>query len=72
LKATYKTVQNDCWDIIAQRCLGSTSATGELMRINAKYVSHYTYFPAGIVLQLPVVTRKSQSDTLPPWKRETV
>lgn len=64
---TYTTIQGDMWDQIAIKTMGSAEAVGELMMHNRAYLDLYT-FPAGVVLEVPEVTRLP-SETVPPWKR---
>ncbi len=65
---TYTTVQGDMWDGIAHKTLGSVLLTDKLMWANRQYLGFYT-FPAGIVLNVPEVERKSSVEGLPPWKK---
>ncbi len=64
---TYTTIQGDMWDKIAYTQLGDTAHTDKLMNANLRYREYYT-FPAGIVLVLPEIPKRT-SDTLPPWKQ---
>lgn len=67
---SYTTVQGDMWDSIAYAKLGNVAHTDKLMNANLKYREYYT-FPAGIVLTLPEIPKRS-SNTLPPWKKVLV
>ena len=66
---TYTTRQGDMWDSIAFSQLGSTMFTANLMAINMRYSSLYT-FPAGIILNLPKI-EEPISNAMPPWKKVT-
>lgn len=67
MNATYTTVQGDMWDSIAYQQLGDVAYMDALMRANLQYHTYYI-FPAGIVLNLPVIPDEIGND-LPPWKQ---
>lgn len=64
--STYTTKQGDMWDSVAYSQLGSSSYTDQLMLANLQYVDYYA-FPAGLILELPVISSATAS-ALPPWK----
>ncbi len=64
---TYTTVQGDKWDSIAYKEMGSTNHTDKLINANLRYKDYYI-FPAGIVLDIPEVSKRNY-DGMPPWKR---
>lgn len=65
--STYRTVQGDMWDSIAEKELGSSSYADKLMNLNTQHLGYYI-FPAGVILTLPEIDEEI-SDTLPPWKQ---
>lgn len=66
---TYRTIQGDTFDGIAQKQLGSSGYTDLLMRCNPQYIGAMM-FNAGVILELPdVATETNKTDTLPPWKK---
>ena len=65
--ATYTTMQGDMWDSIAYMQLGSCDYVGDLMLKNQAYLDYY-FFPAGIVLTLPEISKPAPG-TAPPWKQ---
>lgn len=65
----YITQQGDKWDLIAYLMLGSTRLMNKLMAANTQHLGYYI-FPAGIVLQLPVITAEQAAlSSLPPWRQ---
>lgn len=64
---TYTTVSGDMWDSIAFKVLGGERHTDKLIKENLQY-REIVIFPAGIVLQKPVIEPEA-SATLPPWKQ---
>lgn len=64
---TYRTVQGDLWDSIAQQQMGDAAYTDQLMRANLPYLWIYR-FPAGITLNIPEPVMDNTAD-LPPWRR---
>lgn len=65
---TYTTIQDDMWDSVAYKALGSCSHTHKLMLANQKHI-HTFIFPAGITLEIPEI-KVSANDRLPPWKEK--
>lgn len=63
----YTTIQGDTWDLIAYQQLGSTDYTDQLISENPEHLGTFL-FPAGVVLRLPEIEEKPDTD-LPPWKR---
>jgi phage tail protein X len=63
---TYTTKYGDTWDVIADKCYGSTSYTGRLIMANIRY-AQYMYFPTGIALDIPDV-ETADVPTPVPWK----
>ena len=64
---TYTTIQGDMWDSISFKALGSTEFVDRIMALNTQYIGYYV-FPAGIVIQLPIITPGDSVTSLPPWK----
>lgn len=64
---TYTTIQGDKWDSVCFKVFGSSEYVDRLMMLNLEHVDLYV-FPAGVVLQLPVVLPEERSAKLPPWK----
>lgn len=64
---TYTTVQGDKWDSVCFKVFGSTDDVDRLMMLNLEHIGLYV-FPAGIILQLPVVLPEEKNYKLPPWK----
>lgn len=65
----YRTLQGDTWDVIAFREYpdrGGEKLTSILIEANEKY-SDIVIFPAGIILNIPEVSKQSVN-ILPPWK----
>ncbi|QCT03811.1 phage Tail Protein X [Paenibacillus algicola] len=65
---TYRTIQGDTWDSIAFSVAGKESFMVQLMNANPDY-AEVVIFPAGVLLQVPVIPVESAS-TLPPWRQE--
>jgi phage tail protein X len=66
---TYETMQGDKWDLIAWQRYGDTCYANKLMAVNPQYLDYYI-FPAGIELQLPIITPKQTAlSDLPPWRQ---
>ena len=64
----YKTVQGDTWDLISWKNYGSEFYIDELMEANPRLMD-YVIFPAGIEVVIPKIEQKTNSESLPPWKR---
>jgi phage tail protein X len=65
----YVTQQGDKWDLIAYQMLGGTRFMNKLMEANTQHLGYYI-FPAGIELQLPVITTEQAAlSSLPPWRQ---
>lgn len=63
----YKTIQGDTWDMIAKNVYGGEKYLDYLMQNNFPLLD-YLIFPAGIVLKVPELERKSDLD-LPEWRK---
>lgn len=64
---TYKTQENDTWDLIAFKIFGDTKYTLELLKINSD-LTKTVFFPAGVLLKIPDI-KESKGD-VPPWVTE--
>lgn len=64
---TYTTIQDDMWDGIAFRTLGSEYYMSDLIEANPQH-RETVIFPANVVLVIPEVLTKA-TQNLPPWKR---
>lgn len=64
---TYVTKSGDTWDAIAFKVYGDCRYTENLINANRDHITTFI-FSAGVILKIPAIT-KSQSKTLPPWKR---
>lgn len=67
---TYTTVLGDTWDMIAYKVYGKEIYAKELVECNLNQVET-VIFSAGIVLNVPEITRTTDNLDLPPWKRGT-
>ena len=67
MAATYTTVQNDTWDIIAKKVYGDEKYADYLMSKNYNYLDTFI-FSSGIVLNTPELIKTTDS-TLPPWRQ---
>lgn len=61
---TYKTQENDTWDLIAFKIFGDTKYTSHLLKVNPS-LTKAVFFPAGVLLKLPEV--KGSEGDVPPW-----
>lgn len=65
----YITVQGDTFDQIAQSIYGDAKQILPLMEANPEHMGKII-FPAGVALQVPVLTRaNTAAENLPPWRR---
>jgi len=65
----YTTIQGDTWDIISKRVTGSEMYAADFITLNYHH-QNTVIFGAGVVLQVPVITRQQQNEiNLPPWRR---
>lgn len=68
-KRRYTTVQGDTWDIISKKLYGNEGFVDALISANWQQQT-LVIFPAGIVLDVPVITQpERQSVNMPPWRR---
>ena len=67
----YITKAGDTFDSIAKNVIGDRKYTKELMGANTHYITT-VIFPAGVELQLPLITESDQvvENNLPPWRSE--
>lgn len=61
---TYKTLENDTWDLIAFKLFGDSKYTYNLLKINPD-LTKVVFFPAGVLLKVPDI-KESKGD-VPPW-----
>lgn len=64
---TYTTIQGDTWDMVAFRVFGNEYLMTDLIETNPAH-REVVIFPAGIVLNVPVIA-EPEPQNLPPWKR---
>lgn len=66
---TYTTLQNDRWDLIADKAFGDSTRYPEIIALNPG-VAIDDILIGGMDLVVPIVESKpSQDFQLPPWKR---
>lgn len=63
--SSYKTEQNDTWDLISFKVFGNESYTEKILQYNSQ-LSKIVFFPAGIILKIPTI-EKVKSGVEPPW-----
>lgn len=61
---TYKTLENDTWDLIAFRLFGNAKYTSYLLKSNPD-LTKAVLFPAGVLLKIPDIV-ETEGD-VPPW-----
>lgn len=61
---TYKTQENDTWDLIAFKIFGDAKYTSHLLKVNSA-LTKVVFFPGGVLLKLPEV--KEIEGDVPPW-----
>lgn len=64
----YVTKQGDTWDQVAHEQLGDVRFRNDLMRANHEYHDVFI-FSAGTELVIPEISQRTDSSSLPPWKR---
>lgn len=64
---TYTTHQGDAWDSIAFRLWGEERLAHKLMQANPQHMD-VLLFPAGMLLQVPEITKPPKKMDLPPWR----
>lgn len=62
---TYKTTENDTWDLIAFKIFGDEKYTSHLLKANSE-LSRVVFFPAGTILIVPEITEDNIGG-LPEW-----
>lgn len=61
---TYRTIENDTWDLVAFKLFGDSKYTYHLFKINPDFTK-VVFFPAGVILKIPDI-KESEGD-VPPW-----
>lgn len=64
---TYTTKAGDMWDMIAYTQMGSVSYMRELLEANPEWAVYFR-LPSGVVLNIPAVEKKTNTN-LPPWRK---
>lgn len=68
MPSVYTTIQGDTWDIIAFKTVGDEYLMSEIIDANLDH-RETVIFSAGVTLIIPD-TEVTESQPLPPWKRE--
>lgn len=63
----YETAQGDTWDLIAKREYGDEKKLDALMENNYNLLD-YVVFPAGIMVNIPEISRDKRQG-LPDWRK---
>ena len=66
----HTTIDGERWDMVAQKYYGQASMMNDIIEANPE-VPLYDIFPAGIVLDIPVIASNdlpTDPANLPPWK----
>ena len=61
----YITIQNDTWDLVSFKVLGSEKYTSKLLACNPE-LSKIVFFPPGIAIIIPDI-EKFKTGVEPPW-----